>query len=128
MIIKHKRDLEGTSNAVSTADWSTIRFLLQADGVGITVTDVVIHAGSDAIYHYKNHTEVCYCLEGKATLEDLQANMTHRVTAGTLWVCHKGEKFRFIAEMPTRLVSIFMPALVGPEVNDAEGSFPLLDA
>ncbi|MBN3950373.1 MAG: ectoine synthase [Nostoc sp. NMS7] len=126
MLIKHKHELQNTSRAIQTKDWSTIRFLLEEDGVGITVTDVNIHEGSDAVYHYKHHTEVCYCLQGNATLEDLQTGQVHQVRPGTLWVSRKGERFRFVAKVHTRLISIFIPALLGTEVNDEEGSFPLL--
>ena len=126
MIIRHKEDLRGTARAVETGAWSTTRFLLREDGVGLTLTDVTVRQGSDAVYGYRHHVEVCYCLEGEATLEELATGRVHAVRPGTLWAAAKGERFRFRALAPTRLVSVFTPALVGPEVNDQEGSFPLL--
>jgi L-ectoine synthase len=126
MVIKHKHQLLGTSRAIQTDHWSTVRLLLAEDGVGITVTDVVLGPGSDAVYCYKHHTEVCYCLEGRAVVVDFETGETHQIEPGTLWVARKQQRFRFTATERTRLITVFMPALVGPEVNDADGSFPLL--
>ena len=126
MILRHKGDLEGTTSAVQTDDWSTVRFLLREDGAGLTVTDGRIREGSDAVYGYEHHQEVCYCLEGDATLEELDTGRVHRVGPGTLWLARRGERFRFVVREEIRLVSVFTPALVGPETNDEAGSFPLL--
>ena len=40
------------------------RFLLEADGMGYTVTDTVVKAGTKSLIEYKNHLEACYCIEG----------------------------------------------------------------
>ncbi|MEM6380235.1 MAG: ectoine synthase [Bacteroidota bacterium] len=126
IIVKHKSDLLNTERAVETDDYSTVRLLLKKDGAGLTVTDVMIKGQSDSIYGYKHHKEICYCLEGEATLVDLENGIEHTIKPGSLWAATNHEKFRFIAHKPTRLISIFDPALVGPETNDEEGSFPLL--
>ena len=127
MLIKHKADLQGTPRAMSTDLWSTTRFLLREDGAGLTLTDVTIAKDDGHIYGYQHHSEVGYCLEGLATLEDLATGEIHDITPGSLWLAHKGERFRFVALETTRLITIFTPALVGPEVNDENGSFPLLE-
>ena len=76
--------------------------------------------------YYKHHLEICYCLEGEATLIDLPTNTEHSIRPGSLWAAPDHQPFRFIAHQATRLVCVFSPALVGSEVNDADGSFPLL--
>jgi L-ectoine synthase len=126
MIVKHKAELQGTERALQTEDFSTTRFLLREDGVGLTMTDVTYHASVDATYRYKNHVEVVYCLEGEATLEDLETGEVHQIRPGTLWALPHHERVRYVSITPTRLISIFVPALVGPELHDEEGSFPLL--
>ena len=126
MIVKHKDQLAGTSRTLTTADFSTIRFLLREDGVGLAMTDVKYHANVDATYRYKNHVKVVYCLEGEATLEDLETGEVHHIRPGTLWALPNHEQVRYVSLTPTRLISIFVPALAGPEVHDEEGSFPLL--
>lgn len=124
MIVHRKQELQGSSRAVTTSAWSTVRLLLAEDGAGFTLTDVVIHAGSSAVYGYRHHIEACYCLEGRATLEELATGRVHEVTPGLLWAATRHERFRFTAHEPTRLISVFTPALTGHEVNDPDGSFP----
>ena len=126
MIVKHKDELRGTPRAVETKDWSTIRFLLREDGLGFTVTDVTLAAGMDSVMQYKHHLEACYCLEGEAVLEDVATGERHRILPGTLYALSNHERHRLRVVKPTRLVSIFSPALVGREVHDKDGSFPLL--
>ncbi len=127
MIIRHKAELVGSSRAVATDKWSTTRFLLREDGVGLTLTDITLHRAPPTVYGYRHHVEVGYCLAGHAWLEDLGNGTTHDIGPGTLWAAAKGERFRFEVVESVRLITIFVPALVGPEVNDTDGSFPLLD-
>ena len=126
MIIRRKNELAGTARRVGTDKWQTTRLLLREDGAGLTVTDVTLKAGSDAIYGYKHHVEIGYCLEGEAEITELATGLVHKITPGTLFAAAKGERFRWRSEQPTRLITVFNPALVGPERNDAEGSFELL--
>ena len=107
--------------------WLSTHLLLREDEAGFTLTDVTIAKDDGHIYDYQHHSEVGYCLEGRATLEDLVTGEVHDIVPGSLWLAHKGERFRFVALEPTRLITIFTPALVGPEVNDMDGSFPLLE-
>jgi L-ectoine synthase len=126
MVVKHKHELAGTSRAMGTDKWQTTRLLLREDGVGLTVTDVTLGAGSEAIYGYKHHVEIGYCLEGEATITELATGVVHVIKPGSLFAAARGERFRWRSDQPTRLITIFNPALAGPEVNDADGSFPLL--
>jgi L-ectoine synthase len=125
MIIKHKDNLQNTKNVVTTKAYTSTRFLLREDGVGLTLTDIYLHPEIDAIYHYPHHLEIAYCLEGKATLENLEDGTIHEVTPGFIWATTK-ERFRFKVIETIRLICVFNPALVGPEVADKDGSFPLL--
>ena len=124
MLVRHKAALEGTAREVETDLWRTVRFLLREDGYGVTLTDVTIKPGPPAVYGYDHHTEVCYCLEGRATFEELETGRRHEIRPGSLWAVHPGERFRFTAHLPTRLVSVCRPPLAGPEVNDEAESFP----
>jgi L-ectoine synthase len=125
MLIKRKTDLQGTKNVVSTAAYTSTRFLLREDGIGLTLTDIYLNPGIDAVYHYPHHLEIAYCLEGKATLENLEDGIIHEVTPGFIWATTK-ERFRFKVLETVRLICVFNPALVGPEIADKDGSFPLL--
>jgi L-ectoine synthase len=126
MITKHKDNLKSTKNQVTTNAYTSTRFLLKEDGLGLTLTDIYLNPEIDAIYHYPHHLEIAYCLEGKAILENLEDGTIHEVTAGFIWATTK-ERFRFKVLETVRLICVFNPALVGPEIADKDGSFPLLD-
>ena len=53
---------------VKTVEWGnglSRRFLLEADGMGYTVTDTIVNKGTKSLLEYENHLEACYCIEGK---------------------------------------------------------------
>lgn len=125
MITKHRDNLQGTKNVVSTGTYTSTRFLLREDGIGLTLTDVYLHSEIDTVYHYPHHLEIAYCLEGRAILETLEDGKIYEVTPGFIWATTK-EKFRFKVLETVRLICVFNPALVGPEIADKDGSFPLL--
>lgn len=127
MLIRHKADLEGTPRALEGEMFSTTRFLLREDGAGLTLTDVSLKGGSSTVFARQHHFEVGYCLEGRATLEEISTREIHDIGPGSLWSAQKGERFRLTVFEDLRLITIFTPALVGPEVNDENGSFPLLE-
>jgi L-ectoine synthase len=117
IVIKRKEELLGTTRHVQNHAYETVRFLLEPDGAGVTVTDILIKPGIEEVYGYKEHIEVAYCLEGHATLTDLSDGSRHEITAGTLWAATKHEQFRFIAHRPTRLICVFTPPFTGAETG-----------
>lgn len=126
IVVKHKADLQGTSRAIDTPAYATTRFLLREDGIGFTLTDVTIKEKTDVVIQYKHHVEAVYCLEGEATVFEFATGRSFPVRPGTCYAMAKHERHRFTCEGPVRLISIFVPALVGAETWDADGSFPLL--
>ena len=57
---------------VKTVEWGnglSRRFLLEADGMGYTVTDTIVKAGTKSLLEYKNHLEACYCIEGSGSVD-----------------------------------------------------------
>ncbi len=45
MLIKRKQDLLGTDRHVKTHAYETLRFLLETDGAGVTLTDITLEPG-----------------------------------------------------------------------------------
>ena len=115
-----KEAVRGTSRHVRTHAYETFRFLLASDDVGATVTDIVLAPGVEEVYGYDRQIEIAYCLEGRAQMTDLGTNAVHLVEPGTLWVSRKGERFRFVASQPTRLICVFVPPFSGEETGFAE--------
>ena len=65
-------------------------------------------------------------IEGEGTVEDMATGEVHQLKPGTIYVLDKHDRHRLNATTPMRLICVFTPALVGGEVHDEDGSYPLL--
>lgn len=126
MIVTRLDDLAGTDRDVAATNWSSRRFLLASDGLGYSLNDTVLHAGTTTSMWYQHHQESVYCIGGTGTLTDLESGTVHPISAGTLYVLDGHEKHELHAETDLRMVCVFTPALTGREVHDEEGTYPLL--
>lgn len=118
------RDLEN----VTTVEWGnglSRRFLLKSDGLGYTVTDTTVRAGTKSLLEYRCHLEACYCIEGSGEVVTIDGT-SHRITPGTLYALDQHDAHYLIAdpEADLRLVCVFLPALQGDERHslDAAGA------
>lgn len=112
MIIRHL-------DSVRTVDWGnglSRRFLLEADGMGYSVTDTTVRAGTSSPLQYRNHLEACYCIAGKGEVVDA-AGTSHAIEPGTLYALDQHDAHHLVAspEADLRLVCVFAPALRGDE-------------
>lgn len=126
MIVRRLNDLPGADREVSAETWTSRRLLLKSDGMGFSLHDTVIRAGTETSMHYQNHLEAVYCIEGKGRLLDLTNNVEHAIEAGTMYALSGNERHVLIAEEQLRMVCVFNPPLVGPETHDENGVYPLL--
>ena len=114
-----KASLDGTDRHVRNDTYETYRFLLAEDGLGLTVTDIVLKPDIEAVYGYENHIEIAYCIEGEALIRDEKGSEEVRISPGTMWVAQRGDRFTFVATQPTRLVCVFTPPFKGRETGFA---------
>ncbi|CAM5296668.1 ectoine synthase [Streptomyces fimicarius] len=111
---------------VKTVDWGnglSRRFVLDADGLGYSVTDTTVRAGTKSRLEYRNHLETCYCIEGSGEVVELDGT-SHPLTPGVLYSLDNNDPHFLIASPheDLRLVCVFAPALQGDEVHSlAEG-------
>jgi L-ectoine synthase len=126
MIVRNLDDVVGTDRDVAAPNWSSRRFLLASDGLGYSLNDTVLHAGTTTTMWYRHHQESVYCIEGTGTLTDLETGQVHPISPGTLYVLDGNERHELHAETDLRMVCVFTPALTGREVHDADGAYPLL--
>ncbi len=128
MIVKTRQDIEGGKGETVLAggDARVLRYLLREDGVGFTVSDIRVNAGTSAVLHYKNHTESNLVIEGEGTIEDMATGEVHDLTPGTIYVLDKHDRHRVNAVTAMRVICVFTPPLVGGEVHDEDGAYPLL--
>jgi L-ectoine synthase len=108
-----------TLEEVTTVEWGnglSRRFLLEADGLGYTMTDTIVRAGTASPLHYPHHMEACYCIEGTGWVRDT-AGRHHRLEPGTLYALdeHDAHVLGADPDGDMRLVCVFAPALRGDE-------------
>ena len=111
---------------VLSVDWGngvSRRFLLADDGMGYTVTDTIVTAGSKSRLQYANHLEACYCIEGEGEVIDLDGN-SFPIVPGTLYALDKHDAHFLVASPKTdlRLVCVFTPALRGDEAHSLDAA------
>ena len=123
MIIRKLEESTGSERDVFWGNGQSRRFLLERDGMGYSLTDTVINAGSESLLEYKNHMEACYCIEGEGEVEDMQGNV-HPIKVGTMYALDKHDKHYLRAKTTMRLVCVFTPPLSGKEAHSlkADGS------
>jgi L-ectoine synthase len=94
------------------------RFLLEADGMGYTVTDTIVRAGTKSRLEYKNHLEACYCIEGSGKVIEMDGT-EHEIRPGIMYALDKHDAHDLLASdtEDLRLVCMFTPALVGDEAH-----------
>ncbi len=104
--------------------WSSARYLLQADGVGFTMTMTTVAAGRSLELEYKNHVEANLVIEGEAVLTDIGDGKEYQLGPGDMYTLDKHDRHRLLAVSDLTLVCVFSPALIGNETHDEEGSYP----
>jgi L-ectoine synthase len=117
MIVRHIDD-------VKTVEWGnglSRRFLLAEDGMGYTVTDTLVRAGTKSRLEYVNHLEACYCIEGSGEVIELDGT-SHPIVPGTIYALDKHDAHFLVASEheDLRLVCVFTPALQGDEAHNLD--------
>ncbi|HLR61376.1 MAG TPA: ectoine synthase [Lentibacillus sp.] len=126
MIVKSLEDLIGTEDETYDENWSSRRFILKKDGVGFSMNDTIIKAGTENYFWYKNHIEAVYCIEGEGTIEKVDTGDVYDIKAGTMYLLDEHDKHILRAKTQMRMVCVFNPPLVGRETHNEEGYYPLL--
>jgi L-ectoine synthase len=122
MIVRTLDDVLGTERDVDWGNGRSRRLLLQRDGMGYTVTDTVINAGSESHLQYVGHLESCYCIEGEGEVV-IDGNV-HPIMPGTIYALDQHDDHLLRAKTTMRLVCVFTPPLKGPERHRLNGDEP----
>lgn len=125
MIVRQLEQLEN-QRTVSGETWTSRRLLLAGDGMGFSMHDTVLGAGTVTRMWYRNHVEAVYCVEGTGRIEDLATGEVHPIRPGTIYALNDHDKHVLVAETELRVVCVFNPPVVGPETHDETGSYPLM--
>jgi L-ectoine synthase len=106
-------------------NWISRRLITKKDGMGFSVNDTIIKAGTETKIWYKNHLEAVYCVSGNGSIEDMDTGIIHDIEPGALYALNDHD--RHVLRSGTEdmhMVCIFYPALKGDEVHDEDGSYP----
>lgn len=126
LIVRSIEDLVGTDRDVKAPTWTSRRLLLRKDGMGFSLHDTIIRAGTDTYMWYKNHVEAVYCIEGEGEIELVETGEVYPIRAGVMYALDGHEKHRVRARTDLRMVCVFNPPCTGQEVHDEHGVYPLL--
>jgi L-ectoine synthase len=125
MIIRRLAEIVDTASDVHAGTWNSRRLLLAKDGMGFSMHDTLIHAGTETYMWYKHHLEAVYCIEGDGEIEDLGTGAVHPLGPGVLYALDGNEKHFLRARTQLRMICVFNPPVTGNEVHDESGAYPI---
>ena len=123
MIVRSLKEISGTDYDVSGPGWVSRRMLVASDGMGYSLNDTVILAGSELTLEYKHHYEACYCIAGKGSITAHADGITHELKPFTLYALDRHDLHTVRAHEDLRLICVFNPPLNGHEVHREDGSY-----
>jgi L-ectoine synthase len=126
VIVRTLDAIRDTEREVTAPTFCSRRLLLAGDGLDFSLHDTVLYAGSETQMWYQHHVEAVYCIEGEGTLHDLDADVTHEIRPGTLYVLDGHERHVLRATTQLRMLCVFDPPCTGREIHDEHGTYPLL--
>jgi L-ectoine synthase len=126
MIVRTLDELDGTDRDVVTDNWRSRRIVLAKEGVGFSVHETVLYAGTVNDFWYANHIEAVMVVEGEGELIDKDTGASHQLKPGTLYLLDGHEHHRVLPRTDIRTVCVFNPPVTGREVHDKDGVYPLI--
>ncbi|MCK0472486.1 ectoine synthase [Halalkalibacter sp. APA_J-10(15)] len=118
-------DIIGTEQEVDGGNWVSRRLVLKKDGMGYSVHDTIIRAGTETHIWYQNHLESVYCIEGEGEVETLADNKVWPIKKNEIYVLDKNDEHLLRAKTDMRMVCVFNPPITGREVHDENGVYPV---
>ncbi|MDN3267091.1 ectoine synthase [Streptomyces sp. MA15] len=129
MIVRSFKDIEGTDRHVKSRSgtWESKRIILAKEGVGFSLHETTVYAGTETTMWYANHIEAVLCVEGETELTNEETGEKHLITPGTMYLLNGHEKHTLRPTVDSRFVCVFNPPPVtGREDHDENGVYPLL--
>lgn len=129
MIVRTLEEIIGGERDVcaENGNWVSRRFLLKDDGMGFSLHETTIFAGTETLIWYKHHLEAVYCVGGAGEIEDMKTGIIHPIRDGTMYALNRNDRHKLRAISDLRLVCVFNPPISGREVHDEDGAYPPAD-
>ena len=128
MIVRTTKEITGTERDVEAenGNWRSKRIVLGGDKVGFSFHETTIKAGSVNEFHYANHVEAVWLVEGTGTLTDRETGEVYPLGPGTMYLLDGHERHTVTADTELRMLCVFNPPVVGNETHDENGVYPLV--
>ena len=128
MIVRTTDEITGTDRDVTSEDgnWTSKRIILGGDGVGFSFHETVIQPGTVNEFHYANHVEAVWLVEGEGTLTDRETGQTYPLAPGTMYLLNNHDRHTVEPRTLMRMLCVFNPPVTGREVHDENGVYPLI--
>ncbi|AEF39583.1 ectoine synthase [Hoyosella subflava] len=129
MIVRTTQEITDTDRDVTAenGNWRSKRIVLADDRVGFSFHETTIKAGTINEFHYANHVEAVWLVEGRGKLTDLETGEVYDLAAGSMYLLNKYEKHRLEVDEQMRMLCVFNPPVTGREVHDENGVYPLIE-
>lgn len=126
MIVRKLEEVIGTECDVDGGLWQSRRLLLKDDGMGFSLHETIIKPEVEIPMYYQHHLEAVYCIEGEGQLILLPDKCVYPINPGTLYALDQHDRHILRARTEMKMICVFNPPLIGDEVHDANGTYPLL--
>ncbi|GAB2669933.1 ectoine synthase [Gordonia jinhuaensis] len=129
MIVRTTDEITDTDRDIvaENGNWRSKRIVLGGDRVGFSFHETTIKAGSDNDFHYANHVEAVWLVEGTGTLTDRETGKTYPLGPGSMYLLNGHERHTVHADTQMRMLCVFNPPVVGDETHDENGVYPLVE-
>ena len=127
MKVVYLNEVVGTHRDVECPNggFRSLRYLLERDGMGFSLHKTLIPKGEAQHWHYTNHLEACFCVEGTGVLTNLETGKNYLIHKDSCYVLDNNDDHTFQAHEDVVLISVFNPPVTGREVHDENGSYKL---
>ncbi len=125
MIVRRLDEAMRAGRRVEAPNWASTRLLLKSDGMGYSLHVTTIHPGTGTEMEYRNHLETVLCIGGEGTLLELATGVEHEIRPGVMYALDRHDRHVLRARTELQMVCVFNPPLIGREVHDETGAYPL---
>ena len=126
MLVRTLDEITDTDADIKTENWRSKRIILAKEGVGFSVHETTLYAGTVNDFWYANHIEAVFVTEGEGELYDKDNDVTHRLGPGSVYVLDGNERHQLRPRTRMRTMCVFNPPVTGREVHDENGVYPLI--
>lgn len=126
MIVRTIEEITDTDADIKAENWRSKRIILSKDGVGFSVHETTLYAGTVNEFWYANHIEAVFIVEGEGEITDLATGEIHQLAPGSIYLLNNHDKHEVRPRTQMRTVCVFNPPITGREVHDEHGVYPLI--